>query len=43
MEMMKGLQFAADNTFVYNPYAVSVWLSVNGEIQEVKGGELAEL
>jgi peptidoglycan/xylan/chitin deacetylase (PgdA/CDA1 family) len=43
MEMMKGLQFAADNTFVYNPYAASVWLSVNGEIQEVKGGELAEL
>lgn len=43
MEMMKGLQFAADNTFVYNPYVASVWLSVNGEIVEAKGGELTEL
>ena len=43
MEMMNGLQFAADNSFVYNPYAASVWLSVNGEIREIKGGELAQL
>lgn len=41
MEMAKGLQFAADNSFVYNPYVMSVWLSVNGEIREIKGGELA--
>lgn len=40
MEMMKGLQFSADNSFVYNPYAASVFLSVNGEIVEVKGGTL---
>lgn len=43
MEMMSGLQFAADNSFVYNPYVASVWLSVNDEIREVKGGELATL
>ena len=41
MEMVKGLQFSADNSFVYNPYVMSVWLSVNGPIHEVKGGELA--
>lgn len=43
MEMMKGLQFAADNSFVYNPYATSAWISVNNEIREIKGGELVML
>lgn len=43
MEMMKGLQFAADNSFVYNPYAASAWISVNNEIREIKGGELVML
>lgn len=43
MEMAKGLQFAADNSFVYNPYVMSAWLSVNGEIREIKGGELVRL
>lgn len=40
MEMAKNLQFGADNTFVYNPYAASVYLSVNDRIVEAKGGEL---
>ena len=40
MERAKGLQFGADNTFVYNPYAASVFLSVNDRIVEAKGGEL---
>ena len=40
MERLRGLQFGADNTFVYNPYAASVWISVNDEIRELKGGEL---
>ena len=42
-EMMNGLQFGADNTFVYNPYAASVWLSVNNEIVEAKGGQITRL
>lgn len=37
------LKFAANMKFVYNPSASSVWLSVGGEIVEVKGGQLVEL
>lgn len=40
MDMLKGLQYGADNTFVYNPYAKSVWISVNDKVMEIKGGEL---
>lgn len=43
MEMMNGLQFAADNSFVYNPYVTSAWISVNNEIREIKGGQLTQL
>ena len=36
-----SLQFAADNSFVYNPSAQSVWLRVNDEnYVEVKGGKI---
>lgn len=36
----KRLQFAADNSFVYNPSFASAWLCVNDNtIVEVKGGE----
>ena len=36
-----ALQFAADNSFVYNPSAQSVWLRVNDEnYVEVKGGTI---
>ena len=36
-----ALQFAADNSFVYNPSAQSVWLRVNDEnYVEVKGGKI---
>ncbi|WP_199613950.1 polysaccharide deacetylase family protein [Paenibacillus alkalitolerans] len=37
------LQFSAACEFVYNPSAMSVWLSVGGEIAEAKGGELTRL
>ena len=39
-EAVDRLQFAADGSFVYNPSVQSVWLSVENEIYEVKGGEL---
>lgn len=39
MEAAKRLQFAADMSFVYNPSVQTVWLSVDKEIVEVKGGE----
>lgn len=35
-----GQQFAADNSFVYNPCAQSLWICVDDEeFIEVKGGE----
>lgn len=38
------LQFAADNSFVYNPSAASAWLCINNtQIVEVKGGTLVHL
>ncbi len=44
MNVTKQAQFAADNSFVYNPCAQSLWLCVDDEkYVEVKGGELAAL
>jgi len=37
------LQFSAALDFVANPSAASVWLNVNGETVEIKGGELKRL
>lgn len=43
-ELFDRLQFAADNSFVYNPSASSAWLKVNDkDIVEVKGGTTVEL
>lgn len=39
----EGLKFAAALDFVYNPSALSVWLDVDGQIVEVKGGEQIKL
>jgi len=39
----EGLRFAAGLDFVYNPSALSVWLDVDGQIVEVKGGEQIKL
>ena len=37
-------RFAADNSFVYNPSAQSLWLCIDdSEFVEVKGGTLATL
>lgn len=43
MECAKRLDFSACGDLVYNPSAVSVWISVNGEIVEVKGGEYKKI
>ena len=44
MNVTKQAQFAADNSFVYNPCVQSLWLCVDDEkYVEVKGGELAAL
>ena len=32
-----------DSSFVYNPSVQTVWISVNGEIYEIKGGEQVDL
>lgn len=39
MEAAKRLQYAADISFVYNPSAVSVWISVDEKIIEIPGGK----
>lgn len=38
MKAYSQLKFSADLSFVYNPSAASIWLSVDGGIVEVKGG-----
>lgn len=37
------LQFSASLDFVFNPSALSIWLSVNGSIVEVQGGNQVKL
>ena len=37
------LQFAADNSFVFNPHARDCWISVNGEPVRVPAGETLRL
>ena len=39
MNAMKNLRFTQDLEHVYNPSAISVWISVDGEPVEVKPGE----
>lgn len=43
MDAVSRLQFSADSSFVYNPSVQSVWLSVDGQIIEIKCGCLAAL
>lgn len=44
MERAKRLQFAADGSFVYNPSAESVWITIyNDWVYEIKGGETVML
>ena len=43
MDAAKRMQYAADCSFVHNPSFESVWLNVNGDIVEVKGGETLTL
>ena len=44
MDAFKRLQFAADNSFVYNPNAADCWLRVNdGEPVCVRGGQTIRL
>lgn len=38
-----NLKFSSDCSFVYNPSAASIWLEVDGQIVEVKGGEQKKL
>ncbi|WP_042462354.1 polysaccharide deacetylase family protein [Neobacillus dielmonensis] len=39
MKAFTNLKFSADSTFVYNPNAISIWLSVDGKIVEVQAGK----
>ena len=39
VKAVRGLKFTARQEAVYNPSALDLWIRVNGEAQEVKGGE----
>ena len=44
MDNFRRLQFAADNSFVYNPNACECWISVNdGTPIAVPGGQVTKL
>ena len=43
MDAAKRLQFSGDCSLVHNPSFDSVWLEVNGQKREIKGGETAKL
>lgn len=43
MKLLDNLKFSAERNMVFNPSAASAWLSVNGEIKEIKGGKLVQL
>ncbi len=43
LDAMKSLKFTLDLETVYNPSAISVWISVDGLPVEVKSGELKKL
>ena len=44
MDVFNRLQFAADNSFVYNPSAASAWIRVNGgDPIEIPGGTQVQL
>ncbi|MGN1147277.1 MAG: polysaccharide deacetylase family protein [Lachnospiraceae bacterium] len=42
MQVCRNLQFGAAGDFVYNPSAQSAWLTVDGNVIEVKGGTLVK-
>jgi hypothetical protein len=43
MDAANRLQYAADASFVYNPSAMSVWISVDKKIIEIPGGKQIEI
>lgn len=43
LKAMDNLKFSSACDFVYNPSAMTVWLSIDGEIVEVKGGTQKQL
>jgi len=43
IKAQRNLKISADNTVVYNPSFQAVWISVEGEIYKVNGGETIKL
>uniref|UniRef100_A0A7C5V1C4 Polysaccharide deacetylase n=1 Tax=Caldicellulosiruptor owensensis TaxID=55205 RepID=A0A7C5V1C4_9FIRM len=43
IKALKSLQFSVSRDIVYNPSAISVWISVNGRPVEIKSGEIVNL
>ncbi|MNI91634.1 hypothetical protein D3C73_1493290 [compost metagenome] len=43
LKAYEQLKFSASTEFVYNPTALPIWLSVDGEIKEIPGGATVRL
>lgn len=43
INLLTNLKFSANGKFAYNPSAKSAWISVNGDIIEIKGGNQINL
>ena len=43
MNAAKNLKYTARGDMVYNPSAISVWISVDGEIYEIGAGETVSI
>ena len=43
MNQASRLQYSADNSKVYNPGCMTIWISVDGEIKEIPGGRVVSI
>lgn len=43
MNAAKNMKYSADGNIIYNPNAISVWISVDKEIYEIKPGETLKI
>lgn len=43
LKALDNLKYSADCAIVYNPSAISLWISLDGKVVEIKAGETAKL
>ncbi|MBU3113320.1 hypothetical protein [Clostridium lacusfryxellense] len=40
---LKNLKVSVENNIIYNPSSISLWISVNDEVIEIKAGETKKI